>query len=187
VSNRSQSTLDPFAESLEQWLTAKPDGDGLYYREVIEKLATEHNHTTTKSTLSNWWNKRQAAKDRAALTGRIAEGAETFRQVKSASGKSPPPDVEFLISFCRQLSFQLAAGEPDPKLLTLAQGFMRNVLDYAKIEEGRRALNLSEQKYRDQVEKARAEMEKLRAPKESLTDADRASIIAKVDDILGIR
>ena len=181
MSNRSQSTLDPFAESLDRWLTAKPEGDGLYYRQVIENLATEHNHTTTKSTLSNWWNKRQAAKDRAALTGRIAEGAETFRQVKSAFGKNPPPDVEFLISFCRQLSFQLAAGEPDPKLLTLAQGFMKNVLDYARIEESRRSLSLDQRRVELLERKAAQAEDTERAVSDSnLTDEQRAQRIREI-------
>ncbi len=59
-----------------------------------------------------------------------------------------------------------------------------------KAEQKDREIELSERRVtamESKIAQASQELQKLRDPKSDLTDADRAAIVAKVDDILGIK
>lgn len=110
-----------------------------------------------------------------------------MRKIEAEFSSNPPAEIEALMRLLRVVVAELTVqGSTDPKKLALIPVLIKPVLDRERQIAHLREIELAESKYRDQVEKARAEMEKLRAPKENLTDADRAAIIAKVDDILGI-
>lgn len=88
-----------------------------------------------------------------------------------------------------------SAGEVDEEATSLAlsrlrAGDVQKQALAAKLREVELKVKQYELREKERVEKAKAAdvaMEKLRNPKSALSDEDRAAIVAKVDDILGIR
>lgn len=181
------SKLDPHADDLERWFTpADQGGEGLSLKDAQARLR-ERGIEVSLGRLCKWWQRRSAEISERDFLARIASGAETMRKIEAEFSSNPPAEIEALMRLLRVVVAELTVqGSTDPKKLALIPVLIKPVLDRERQIAHLREIELAESKYRDQVEKARAEMEKLRAPKENLTDADRAAIIAKVDDILGI-
>ena len=95
------------------------------------------------------------------LLDRIARAAERCREVEELLGRIPAPELETLIKLHRVLilKFSLEA-EVAPELLKLAKDLMKPVLDWARLEEQCKRRELTEQKYRDQVEAEKAARDK---------------------------
>jgi hypothetical protein len=195
MSKKIESKLDAFAERLDAWFTPKEKGgDGLTLAEAREQLALD-GCSVSPSTLSRWWQTRQRETNQKELLGEIVTSSNQCASVEKEFAKNPAPELETIIKLHRVLIFNLrTAGRENPDMIKLADQCTRTVMDYlsgqTKAGQKERELSLSEKKFEEFKSKAaaaRTELAKLRDPKAALSDADRLSIVDKVDEVLGIK
>jgi len=87
------------------------------------------------------------------LLSQISQGARLCAEVESKLSQDPAPELETLIKVYRVLILKLSLeANVAPELFKLASGLMKPVMDWARLQEKRRELELAEQKYRDHVE-----------------------------------
>lgn len=195
MSKKIESKLDAFAERLDVWFAPKDQGgDGLTLAEAREQLALD-GCSVDVSTLSRWWSARQREKNQKELLGEIVASSNQCATVEKEFAKNPAPELETIIKLHRVLIFNLrTAGRENPDMIKLADQCTRTVMDYlsgqTKAGQKDRELAVIEGKFEEFKKKAsaaRQELAKLRDPQAALSDADRLSIVDKVDEVLGIK
>lgn len=188
MSKAKSSKLDPFASTLVNMELEK--------KTLVEMLAwlKEEGVTVGTGTLSDYLSALRSERRQMAVLKLIATGSQQHKEVKAAFAKNPAPHLEELIGLHRMLSFQLATQAVDnPELVKVADQLTRTVMEYvsaqtkaeiekAKISQGERKLVLLEKKAA-----AFDQIKALRDVKAEMNDADRKAIVAKVDEILGLK
>ncbi len=140
------SKLDAFAPELDELFTA---GKTL---EEAQGVLKGRGCSVSLSRLSDWWSDRQTKRMQERLLGQIASGSRQCKEVEAALGKNGAPELDTLIKLHRVLILKLSTEvNTKPETIEIVAQMMKPVMDYAKLEEKRRELALSEQKYRDQV------------------------------------
>jgi hypothetical protein len=158
------SRLDQHAEALDQWLLPAPQGKGLGLEKTKAMLAAR-NVQISVSGLWKWWDKRSRALEAQAseekFLERITRGAQTMRTIDEAFKDNPDPHIEALLRNFRLIIADLTvAGVVDPEKFKLIPMLMGPVMDYAKLTEKRREIELAESKYRDHVAAQKAALER---------------------------
>lgn len=127
---QTSSKLDPYSDRLDQWLTAKPSGDGKTLEEAVAQLKLD-GCSISRSRLGEWWEAREESKREAGLLGRIASGARLCAGVEEAFEKNPSPEIKTLIALHRVLIMNLSTkGVADPEMLKLADQLTNTVLNF---------------------------------------------------------
>jgi hypothetical protein len=117
------------------------------------------------SGLWKWWDKRSRALDAQAseerFLDRITRGAQTMRTIEESFRDNPDPHIEALLRNFRLIIAELTVqGDMSPEKLKLIPVLMGPVMDYAKLTEKRREIELAESKYRDHVAAQKAALER---------------------------
>lgn len=128
-----ESKLDPHAEKLVAWFTAKKEGgEGLTLLQAQNRLL-ELGLKVSINTLSCWWQQHQQSRLRDKMLSDIASGAQFNRQLEKSLGDNPPPELQTLIKLIRTLVAQLALnGSADGEALKLVGSLTSLVLDHDK-------------------------------------------------------
>jgi hypothetical protein len=149
------SKLDQYAERLDElFMQGQPLKAG---QEALAALGVK----VSLSRLSDWWSARQTQRLQDRLMVQITSGARQCQEVEQAFGKNPAPELETIIKLHRVLALQLATtAAADPAMIELAERATKMAMEFAKIQDRRRELELSEQKYRDQVAERKAAIER---------------------------
>ncbi len=101
---------------------------------------------------------------REQLLNHISEGARHCAEIEREFGRNPPPELETLIKLHRLMVFQVSSQEGAKReAIGLITALMRPVMEWARLQEKRKERELSEQKYRDQVEAQKAALEREQA------------------------
>lgn len=156
------SKLDQYAERLDEWFGIEKRTLG----DVQEQLKLD-GCSVSVSRLSKWWQSRMRQQQEAALLAQIASGARQCKEVEAEFAKNPAPGVETIIKLQRVLIMKLSTqANVDPEMIELVARLTKPSMEWAKLEQKRREVELAEQKYRDQVaaqkKAALAEVEKAR-------------------------
>lgn len=148
------SKLDAHAERLEEWFLG-----GKTLAEAQEQLRQD-GCAVSLGRLSQWWSSRQSAIQEEQLLQQIASGANQCREVEEAFGDHPAPEMETIIKLQRVLILKISTqANVDPQMLDLVGRLTKPAMDYAKLMAKQREMDLSEQKYRDQVAERRRAIE----------------------------
>ena len=140
------SKLDPFAERLEEWFLA-----GKTLVEAQEQLALD-GCKVSLGRLSVWWQGRQAERAEAAFLFSIASGAKFLKTVDAEFAEHPAPELAAIMPVLRTLVFELSVhAHADPAKLQLVERLLKPLMEFAKLQEKRREIELAENKYRDLV------------------------------------
>jgi len=181
--------LDPFATRLDEW-----EREGKTLAQMQAGLL-EDGCRVALSSISEFLTRKREERAEQEMFSLIASGGKMNRELDAAFTANPAPELNRLIEISKSLVMSLQVnGKANPKLLQLANNTLAMVLDYAsgqtkaavdkeKLSQGDRRLKVLESK----VIEARNEMAKLRDPKAELGEADRKAIVAKVDEILGLK
>lgn len=149
------SKLDQYAERLDEWF-------GIEKRtlaQVQEQLQLD-GCAVSLSRLSAWWQRRQSMRQEEMLLAQITNGARQCKEVEAQFAGNPAPEMETLIKLHRVLILKLSTqAAADPEALELVGRLMKPTMEFAKLQEKRRELELQEQKYRDQVAERKAAIE----------------------------
>lgn len=148
------SKLDAYAGRLEEWFL-----QGKSLAEAREQLKLD-GVSVSLSRLSVWWQQRQSAKAEEQLLAQIASGARQCKEVEAAFAEHPAPELDTIIRLHRVLIMKLSTqAHADPSLLELVARLTKPTMEYAKLVEKRRELELQEAKYRDHVAERKAALE----------------------------
>ena len=181
--------LDPFASRLREWVA---EGKTLAQ---MQAALLEDGCRVALSSISDFLARQRQAEAEERMFGVIASGGAMNRKLDAAYQENPAPELDRLIELTKSLTMSLQVhGAANPKLLSIAQGFLSTVVDYVsgktraefereRLSQGGRKLALLEQK----MSEARTEIAKLRDPKQELGEEDRKAIVEKVDEILGLK
>ena len=91
------------------------------------------------------------AKRQEQLLDQIAEGAQLCRQIEAQLHEHPAPKSETIIQVYRVLLLKLSAElRAGPEMLALANALMKPVMDWERLEEKHKELELKKQKHQDQ-------------------------------------
>lgn len=128
-----ESKLDPHAEKLIAWFTAKKEGgEGLTYMQARNRLS-ELGVAVSVNALFRWWSRYSQAQLQERLLTDIASGAQFNRQLEKSLGANPPPELQTLITLIRTLVAQLAVNSAmNPDTLKLVGHLTALVLEYEK-------------------------------------------------------
>lgn len=191
MSKQRPSKLDAWAEKLDAWLlTPDKGGQGLTLAAAQRALADD-GCSVSVSRLADWWSARSTEREQTNLLKMIATGAHQVRELEAQYESNPAPEMDLLFSLHRTLILNLATkGNASPELLEIVTKLTQKAIDFAKLQQAKedgaredRKIKLLEAKVRE----ASAEVQRLRDPKAALSEADREAIVAKVDDILGLK
>jgi hypothetical protein len=95
-----------------------------------------------------------------ALLAQIASGARQCKEVEKQFAENPAPALETIIKLQRVLIMKLSVqANADPALIELVAKLTKPTMEFAKLQEKRREMELAEAKYRDQVARSKREME----------------------------
>lgn len=160
--------------------------DGATAKKIIEFLESKDVFGVSEQNVSNWrdggyqdWLAQQSRLDEMQAKREFA-----FEIVKANQG-----------SQLHEATLHLAASQLYEAITDFDVSRLKELLDespenyaaivnsLAKLSKG--ALDL--RKYQDAVSAAQKEIQKLRDPKADLSDDDRKAIVAKVDEILGLK
>src|SRR5262249_59813732 len=109
-------------------------------------------HPEAATTLGTPLN-RFASEIHEPLLNQIARGAALCREVERQLGENPGPELETIIKLHRMMILNLSAqAQQEPDLLRHVHALTKSVIDWAQLEEKRKARELAEQKYRDELE-----------------------------------
>jgi hypothetical protein len=149
------SKLDVFADRLDQWFGIEKKT----LAEVQEQLQLDGCRVSL-SRLSDWWSGRQSQLQGEALLKQIASGARQCKEVEQEFAKNPAPALETIIKLQRVLIMKLSVqANADPQLVELVARLTKPTMEFAKLQEKRREMELNEAKYRDQVADRKRAME----------------------------
>lgn len=180
----------PVRDQVNHWLD-----DGASAPAVIEKLAALGHTGLNEQNISNW---RQGGyedwlEDRArmeAIKIRAEASIEYVKMVQESGSSLEEANALMLASQINELlqSIELTTIKElltdDPrKFFDLVNAVTSQSNERTKREK----LELELEKHRDAMRSAAAEVQKLRDPQGNLNDAERAAIVAKVDEILGLK
>lgn len=134
------SKLDEYAERLDEWFLA-----GKTLAQAQEQLRLD-GVSVSLSRLSDWWSARQTARQQEKLLAQIATGARQCQEVeKQLAISGGAPELETLIKLHRVLILKLSAeGNANPELLELVGQMMKPVIEFSKLEQKKRELELKE-------------------------------------------
>jgi len=181
--------LDQFAARLDEW-----EREGKTLAQMQAGLL-EDGCQVALSSLSEFLARKRQERAEQDMFALIASGAQMNQKLDAAFQENPAPQLERLIEISKSLVMSLQVhGKANPKLLQLANNTLAMVLEYTsgktkadlsreKLSQGDRRLKVLESKVRE----AREEISKLRDPKAELGEEDRKAIVAKVDEILGLK
>lgn len=181
--------LDPFAARIDEW---EREGKTLAQMQVA---LVDDGCRVALSSLSEFLARKRQEQAEREMFSLIASGGKLNQELEAAFQANPAPEVERLIDLSKTLIMSLQVnGRANPKLLNLANSMQQTVLDYVsgktraaldgeKLKQGDRRLKVLEAK----VGEARSEIAKLRDPKAELGEDERKAIVAKVDEILGLK
>jgi hypothetical protein len=131
-----RSKLDPFAEELAAWF----DKENLTGQEACDRLEKEHGLKVGHMTVLHWWQRHRLKNLQDELLRDIAESAKDCAEIEAAFAKNPAPAIKLLIKLNRLTALRLnKEGRMDPGLVRLMTVVMKPVLDWARLEEQRRA------------------------------------------------
>lgn len=148
------SKLDGYAERLDEWFSG-----GMTLDQAKEQLRLD-GCSVSRSRLGEWWSARLQGKQEDALLRQIATGARQHQDVLQEFAKHPAPELETIIKLHRVLILKLSTqANADPDMLELLGRLMKPTMEFAKLQEKRRELELLEQKYRDLVAERKAAIE----------------------------
>ena len=92
---------------------------------------------------------------------RITRGAQTMRTIEESFRDNPDPHIEALLRNFRLIIAELTVqGDIDPEKIKLIPVLMSPVMEYARLTEKRREIELAENKYRDHVAAQKAALER---------------------------
>lgn len=142
------SKLDPHADRLTEWLTPiSQGGQGLTLAQAIEQLAQD-GCKVSAGRLSEWWSEQCSQRLQERLLGQIASGARAVKEVESAFGNNPAPEMETLMRLHRVLILKLStAGNADPELLELVNRMMKPVVQFERLKQLQAQLSLDRDKF----------------------------------------
>jgi len=137
------SKLDEYAERLDEWFLA-----GKTLAQAQEQLRLD-GVSVSLSRLSDWWSARQTARQQEKLLAQIATGARQCQEVeKQLAISGGAPELETLIKLHRVLILKLSAeGNANPELLELVGQMMKPVIEFSKLEQKKRELELNEKRF----------------------------------------
>ena len=140
------SKLDPYTKHLTEWFLG-----GMTLPEAQKQLG-QLGCSVSLGRLSEWWEARQSWIQEEQLIKQITSGARQCREVESAFGEHPAPELETIIKLHRVLALQFATrANVDPTMLEMSERASKMAREFAKLEEKRGERALAEAKYRDQV------------------------------------
>ena len=149
------SKLDVYAERLEEWLGVEKRT----LADVQEQLKAD-GCMVSLGRLSEWWSRQQSKRQEEFLLDRIASGARQCREVEAQFAQNPAPELETIIKLQRVLIMRLSTqAQVEPEMIELVARLTKPTMEYAKLMEKRRELELAEVKYRDQVAERKRAME----------------------------
>jgi len=160
-----KSKLDQYAELLDEWFTpASEGGKGMTLDQARDRLAVGPSGlppiSVSVSRLSDWWTARRRAKQEDLLLQQIATGAKQCRDVEAQFSENPAPELETIIKLHRVLILKLSTqANVDPEMLELVARLTKPTMEYAKLMEKRREMELKEAKYRDMVNERKLAIE----------------------------
>ena len=160
--------------------------DGATYPKIIAALAERGVPDISEDNLSRWYqgghkdwlrqNERLAAmKTRQEFALQIVQGNQGSTIHEAASQLAASTLYEAVSDFDPALLKDLLATEPE--------NYAKVVNSLAKLGEGA----LKYEKYRDACQAAQRELQKLRDPKSALSETERAAVVDRVDEILGLK
>ena len=150
------SKLDAHAERLDEWFGVEKKT----LAEVRDQLKRD-GCSVSLSRLSGWWSARQGHLQEAMLLAQITNGARQCREVEQQFSTNPAPELETIIKLQRVLIMKLSVqANADPELIELVARLTKPTMEYAKLQEKRRELELQESKYRDLVATQKRALEK---------------------------
>jgi hypothetical protein len=156
MSKERASKLDQYAAELEELFQG-----GKTLLEAQTLLATK-GCTVSLGGLSNWWSRRQEEILQEKMLERITTGAATCKAVEAEFGKNPAPEVETIIKLQRVLIMQLTTqANVDPSMIKLVAQLTKPSMEYAKLQEKRREIEINERKLRlleDNAAQAKAKL-----------------------------
>src|SRR5262249_9602916 len=116
----------------------------------------------------------------------LAEAAQLCTVVERQLAASSAPELETLIKLHRVMILKLSLeANAAPELLKLVAQLMKPVMDWARLQEKCRELELAEQKYRDQVAAQKA-TEAREASAQAGTTALTPETLAKIERELNL-
>ncbi len=152
MSKPRESKLDEHAERLTEWLTPKEEGGrGLTYHEAAEQLRSD-SFSVVPSRICTWWKRRRDDQEAKDYLEGIRNGSAQVKEVEQALGENRTPELETLIQMHRLVVLQLVTqSKVNPKLLKTVSLMMKPIMEYAKLAEKRKEIELNQQKYLDHV------------------------------------
>lgn len=184
--------LDQFASRLKEWAA-----EGKSLEQIRDGLKAD-GCVAALSSISEYLRRQREEDAEASMLARIANGGEMNAELDRAYAKCPEELQDSIGRLMKVMQTNIMTlqvhGAANPKLLTLANSMSQTMLNYlsgltkAKLED--RKLGLTERRVavlEDSQARAKQELQKLRDPKAQLQDADRAAIVDKVDEILGLK
>ncbi len=158
------SKLDAHAERLDDWFGVQ----NMTLDQVREQLLQD-GVSVSASRLSKWWQNRRTRLLQERQLNLIASGAQQVREVEKAFSTSKAPELETLIKLHRVLVLDLSTkGIADPKMLELVNRMMRELRQYARLEQIGEQIALEREKF--QIDAAEKCLEKLAELKTISTD-----------------
>ncbi len=159
--------------------------DGATYETIIHKLS-EQGVSLNGANLTGWFH--GGYQEHLRNRERREQLTTVQQQLLDLARNDESPTLslaglQLAVTQLSQQLFQLAPGAHQASFQTDTGHYLRMLNTLARITKS--LLNLKQ--YQDEVEKARRALEPMKDPHRKLTDDERRAIVAKVDDILGIK
>lgn len=124
----------------------------------VDKDLTAEGFKSADSGSTKVWDSQQFQR---RLLEQIALGARHCQEIEREFGKSPPPELETLIKLHRVIILQLSTQtDSSPGAARLVTAMMKPVMEWARLQEHRKARELAESKYRDLAALQKAAIER---------------------------
>lgn len=173
-----KSILDPWADQLAAW-----DAENVTLQEMRQRLAAAGCRVSVGRISAFLSAQRQRAL-MATVLGNIASGAQMNREIEAAFARNPEPHLQTLVGFIKRLLLTLQVrGSVQPELLDTANALFRSLMDYMRIEQKARELELHRQKIELLSRKAEQADKTAATLSQPLSEAEKA---ARIREIYGL-